>query len=122
MKQPARNNASGLVADGIVTFMEANSTEASKVRRELLKATLKQSGIDADMQSGLLIGNLLNFLVRISDSKRVLEIGRFTGGSALAMAEALKKDGRIITVDIDDGITRQIAEKYWQRGGQEKKI
>lgn len=122
MSPSARNNASGLVSDKIVAYMEKHSTEASKARRELLKATLKQSGIDADMQSGLLIGWLLNFLVKISGAKRILEIGRFTGGSALAMAEALGKGGRTFTIDIDDGITRQIAEKYWQRGGQENKI
>ena len=53
------------------------------------------------MQVGLLEGRFLKMLVRLTGAKEVLEIGMFTGYSALMMAEALPEDGRLITCEID---------------------
>jgi caffeoyl-CoA O-methyltransferase len=53
------------------------------------------------MMVGALEGGLLAMLVAITGARRVLEVGTFTGYSALAMAEALPPDGRIITCEID---------------------
>lgn len=107
---------SGVLAQALIGYMEKNSTPPSKERRALHKATLKQKGIDADMQSGHLIGWLLHFLVLISGARRILEIGRFTGGSALAMAEALEeRGGKIVSLDIDAGISYDIALKFWRK-------
>ena len=47
------------------------------------------------MLSGALVGGLLQILIRISGAKRILEVGTFTGYSALKMAEALPEDGTI---------------------------
>jgi predicted O-methyltransferase YrrM len=61
-------------------------------------------------------GHLLALLVRLMGTRRVLEIGTFTGYSALAMALALPADGRIVTCDLNEEWT-QIAREYWQRAG-----
>jgi caffeoyl-CoA O-methyltransferase len=53
------------------------------------------------MMVGPVEGRFLEFLVRLSGARRVLEIGTFTGYSALSMAAALPPDGRLVTCEID---------------------
>jgi predicted O-methyltransferase YrrM len=55
-------------------------------------------------------------LVRLTGARRILEIGTFTGYSALAMALALPADGRIIACDVSEAWTA-VARRYWQRAG-----
>lgn len=59
--------------------------------------------LEQEMLSGHVEGQLLKFLVRATRSERVLEIGMFTGYSALAMAEALPADGVVVACEIDAG-------------------
>ena len=66
-------------------------------------------------------GHLLALLVRLIGARRVLEIGTFTGYSALAMALALPADGRLVASDISDEWTG-VARTYWQRAGVADKI
>jgi predicted O-methyltransferase YrrM len=66
-------------------------------------------------------GHLLALLVRLIGARRVLEIGTFTGYSALAMALALPADGRLIACDISEECTG-IARAYWQRAGVADRI
>ena len=73
------------------------------------------------MQVGHLEGSFLRLLVKIARAKRVLEIGTFTGYSALAMAEGLPRGGRLITCDIDPDAT-QIARAHWNRSPHGRKI
>lgn len=54
------------------------------------------------MASGHIQGRLLKFLVKMIRPRRVLEIGTFTGYSALCMAEGLDKDGKLYTFEIED--------------------
>ena len=54
------------------------------------------------MASGQVQGRLLKFLVKMIRPKRILEIGTFTGYSALCMAEGLEDDARIVTFEVDD--------------------
>jgi predicted O-methyltransferase YrrM len=69
------------------------------------------------MLTGHLEGRFLKMLVAISGARRILEIGTFTGYSALSMAEALPPDGRIVTCEIDerhaDLARRHIAESAY---------
>lgn len=54
-----------------------------------------------DMLSGRVVGQLLKMIVKISGAKRVLEIGTFTGYSAVMMAEALPDDGEVVTLEMN---------------------
>lgn len=63
----------------------------------------------------------LQFLIKTTRSQSILELGTFTGYSALAMALALPESGKILTCDISDRY-RYLAEQYWQRGGVQEKI
>ncbi len=58
--------------------------------------------LEHEMLSGHVEGQWLKFLVHMTRATRVLEIGMFTGYSALAMAEALPSDGEIVACEVDD--------------------
>ena len=63
----------------------------------------------------------MGFLVKASKGKKGIELGTFTGYSALCMAENLPEDGHLITVDVNPE-TGKIAKKYWEEAGLSGKI
>jgi len=73
------------------------------------------------MLTGRIEGRLLKLLVQITRPRLVLEIGMFTGYSALSMAEGLPEDGRIITCDIDPE-ARAIAQAAFDASPYRDKI
>lgn len=73
------------------------------------------------MLSGHLQGELLKILVRIINPQRVLELGTFTGYSAIAMASGLSDGAILHTIEIDDEL-EQIATKYIEKAGLRNKI
>jgi predicted O-methyltransferase YrrM len=66
-------------------------------------------------------GALLQLLVKLTGARRTIEVGVFTGYSALAVALALPADGSILACDVSDEFT-SIARPYWQRAGVAAKI
>ncbi len=60
--------------------------------------------LEQEMLSGHVEGQALKFLIRMTRARRVLEIGMFTGYSALAIAEALPADGHVIACEIDPDV------------------
>lgn len=93
---------------------------ANELMQELVRAT-REASAHANMQVGNLEGTFLRMLVAIAGAKRVLEIGTFTGYSALAMAEALPEGGELITCDVDPHATG-IAQSFFDRSPHGKKI
>lgn len=75
----------------------------------------------AAMQISADQGQFMALLLKILNSNRVLEIGTFTGYSALVMAQALPDDGEIICCDTSVEWT-DIARRYWAEAGMDKKI
>ncbi len=73
------------------------------------------------MQVGRVEGSLLQMLVALCSARRVLEIGTFTGYSALCMAEALPDDGELLTCDNDEEVTA-IAAQFFERHPAGRKI
>ena len=76
-----------------------HSTEESKALIEIREYTQKNENSPA-MISGPLVVNFLKNVIQLSKSKSILEIGMFTGYSALGMAEVLSKDGKIYTCEL----------------------
>ncbi|WP_110969168.1 O-methyltransferase [Pseudomonas huaxiensis] len=66
-------------------------------------------------------GQLLALLVRLSGARRLIEVGTFTGYSALCMADALPADGELLCCDLP-GDYHDIARRYWQEAGVESRI
>ncbi len=76
---------------------------------------------DAGMQISPEQGQFMALLIELTGAKRVLEIGTFTGYSALSMALALPPDGRIIACDVEPETTA-VAQRYWAEAGVAEKI
>jgi caffeoyl-CoA O-methyltransferase len=74
-----------------------------------------------EMQVGRIEGRFLKMLVRLTGARRILEIGMFTGYSALMMAEGLPADGRIITCDVNPK-AEEIARRYFNESPDSQKI
>ena len=66
-------------------------------------------------------GQFMAFLAELTGARRVLEVGTFTGYSALVVALALPAEGRIVTCDVDEKMTA-IARRYWAEAGVADKI
>lgn len=75
----------------------------------------------AHMQTAPEQAQFMQMLLRLIRAKNVLELGTFTGYSALAMSLALPDDGQVITCDISQEWTKN-AHHYWQAAQQDKKI
>jgi caffeoyl-CoA O-methyltransferase len=99
-----------------VTQVIARETALQKRLRDET-ARLPQGG----MQIGADQGTFLALLVRAISAKKALEIGTFTGYSALAVALALPDDGKLVCCDVSEEWT-SIARRYWKEAGVAEKI
>ncbi|AYC33699.1 O-methyltransferase [Pseudomonas cavernae] len=66
-------------------------------------------------------GQFMALLVKLTGARKLLEVGTFTGYSALCMAEAMGADGRLICCDLP-GDYNAIAQRYWQEAGVSTRI
>jgi predicted O-methyltransferase YrrM len=74
-----------------------------------------------DMLSGHLQGTFLLMICKMITPKRILEIGTFTGYSAIWLAQGLKEGGRVDTIDINEELS-DICRKYWEEAGVANRI
>ncbi len=86
----------------ILAYAERLSTSATPQLERLRSDTLHDFSEISGMLSGPVVGRLLEFLVHALEARSVLEIGTFSGYSALSMAEGLPPDGHITTLEIDE--------------------
>lgn len=66
-------------------------------------------------------GQFMGMLVKILDAKRIIEVGTFTGYSALVMAQSMAAEGQIVACDVNEEWTT-IARRYWEEAGVSSKI
>ena len=107
------------VTEQLAEYIEQTYTPEDDVWRRLRAETATQRG--AGMQIGADQARLLGWLVRLIGARHCLEIGTFTGASALAVARAMPDDGRMICCDVNREWT-SIARKYWAEAGVDHKI
>ena len=75
----------------------------------------------AEMQISPEQGQLMAFLAELIEARRCLELGTFTGYSALSVARVLPPDGEVVTCDVDETATA-VARRYWAEAGVADKI
>jgi caffeoyl-CoA O-methyltransferase len=90
-----------LINSQIQEYATYHTTDESAGIKELVEHS-DQKLEHIDMLSGKVVGQLLAMLVTISEARNILEIGTFTGCSALHMAEALPEDGSLITCEYNE--------------------
>jgi caffeoyl-CoA O-methyltransferase len=109
-----------LVTPEIEAYAEAHSLAESAICRALREETYQRME-SPQMIVGPLEGAFLKMMTQLVGAKRVLEIGMFTGYSALCFAEALPADGTIITCEVDEE-SATLAREYFARSPVGKKV
>lgn len=104
----------------IEAYCLRHTTARAKLLRELETYTMRHSA-DARMLIGPHEGALLAMLVRLTGARRILEIGCFTGYSALCMAEALPRNGGLMTCEIKPEHA-EVAQSFFDRSPHGHKI
>ena len=104
----------------LVKYLEKVGYRSDPVIDQLVKETTALGSV-AQMQIAPEQGQFLEIIVKISQSNKCLEIGRFTGLSTLCMAKGLPETGSITTIDNSDEFL-PIAQKYWQMAEVSNKI
>jgi predicted O-methyltransferase YrrM len=108
-----------LFPEAVERYVTRDITRETGIQKRLRAETARLR--EAGMQIGADQGALLALLVRAIGAKRAVEIGTFTGYSALAVAAALPADGRLVCCDINDEWTA-IARRYWKEAGLAERI
>ncbi len=109
-----------LLAKEIEKYSLNHTTKESKLLESLNRETWAKV-MNPRMLSGHLQGKTLSMFSNMIKPKNILEIGTYTGYSALCMAEGLQKDGMIHTIDINEEHI-DFAKKYFNRSDYEKNI
>jgi len=113
-------NKSFIVDNAIETYASHHTTPLPPLLEELQRET-HQKMPTPQMLSGQLEGTLLQFLIRLSGARNVLEIGTFTGFSAQMMAAALPNDGKVLTCEVEPK-ARDMAQDFFSRSPHGHKI
>ncbi|MBV9148397.1 MAG: class I SAM-dependent methyltransferase [Candidatus Eremiobacteraeota bacterium] len=93
----------------------------TSLQQELREETQRLLPDEARMQIGPDQGQFMQLLVHLSNARRCLEVGVFTGYSALSVALALPEDGTIVACDVSEQYTA-MARRYWKSAGVAEKI
>jgi caffeoyl-CoA O-methyltransferase len=109
-----------LLPAGLEAYVTAHSAPEPPLLAELRAHTQAQLALP-QMQVGPVEGALLRLLAQISGAQRVLELGTYSGYSALCLAQGLPPSGRVVTCDIDPHTTA-VAREFWARSPDGGKI
>lgn len=109
-----------LIQPDIEEYAVSKTDVHSELLEELLNETYEKMRMPG-MITGPLAGRFLKMMVSITGARRILEIGMFTGYSALSMAEGLPADGELITLEVDPDVIA-FASRYFARSPHGSKI
>jgi caffeoyl-CoA O-methyltransferase len=108
------------VTEELHDYMVAHGMPLDEIATELVAETQALGGV-SEMLTTADQAALLTTLTRLVSARRAVEIGTFTGFSALAIARGLPADGQLICLDVSDEWT-SIGRRYWARAGVADKI
>ncbi|MFB7558362.1 O-methyltransferase [Streptomyces brevispora] len=109
------------ITDELYAYMLAHNPPLDPVQRELVETTYARLPEHAGMQSAEEQGPLLAFLVRLTGARHIVEVGTFTGFSALSMARAMPADGLLIACDVSEEWTAY-GREAWEKAGVADRI
>ncbi|MEQ8423177.1 MAG: O-methyltransferase [Cyclobacteriaceae bacterium] len=104
----------------IQRYVEAHTTDESAILKKINRET-HLSVLMPRMLSGHLQGRVLALLSKMIKPRMILEIGTYTGYSAICMAEGLSEDGKLITIDINEELEERVRQ-YFEEAGLTSKI
>jgi caffeoyl-CoA O-methyltransferase len=102
-------------------YLVAHSTPPDQVLSDLADETTKRFGDSAGMQIGPEQGTFMTLLARLTGARNAVEVGTFTGYSAICVARGLADGGRLLCCDVSEEWT-SVARDYWQRAGVSDRI
>lgn len=108
------------ISADLQAYVEAHSDEESALLANLNRDTYTKVMLPR-MLSGQLQGRMLSMLSQMIQPKRILEIGTYTGYSAICMAEGMQEDGKLITLDINEELEVMV-RGYFEKAGLTQKI
>ena len=108
-----------LLTQTIDRYLGTVVVHETPVQKRLREETSKLP--EAAMQIGAAQGVFLAFLARLVGTRRAIEVGTFTGYSALSIASVLPPDGRLVCCDVSERWT-SIARRYWAEAGVAERI
>ena len=106
--------------ENLEAYVQQHSEQEPELLQELGRETHLKV-LQPRMLSGAYQGRLLSLISKLITPKHILEIGTFTGYSALCMAEGLHANGRIDTIDVDEELT-EMQRRYFDVSGYGKQI
>ncbi len=109
-----------MVAGEAEGYALAHTSPLSPLLEEIESFTLTKTPFP-NMLTGRVEGRFLQFVAQLSGARRIVEVGTFTGYSALAMAEVLPDDGRVITIEHNPDHAK-IAQGFFDRSQSGSKI
>ena len=109
-----------LVPEPIEAYAREHTEPVSPIFDALREETFRTMRAP-QMQVGRIEGTFLRMLVELSGARRVVELGTFTGYSALCMAEGLPADGELVTCDVDPEAVG-VAQRHWDQSPHGRKI
>ena len=104
----------------IENYINENSLELNPIQKEIILHNEKLGDIKR-MQIALSQCHFLHLIIKISNTKKILEIGTFTGLSTLSMSLALPENGELIALDKNEK-TSEVANNFFKKAKQENKI
>ena len=108
------------VTNDLLDYIYNHTNPLNDIQKEILEHN-RNLGDEKRMQISETQAHFLQLVIKIHNVKNCLEIGTFTGFSALTMALSLPKDGKLITLDNDSKIV-QVAENFFKKCNLKKKI
>lgn len=117
----ATRSRSQFIDGAIVDYASAHSNAPDEIQVELQEATRQRTGRAAGMQIGDDQAVLMEIITRAVGATAALEVGTFTGYSALAMARGMGPGGRLLCCDVSEEWTG-IAREYWEKAGVADRI
>jgi len=109
-----------MIDEKITGYIESHTTDEDPLMAKLNRETHLKT-FYPNMLSGKVQGKFLEMVVYLLQPRRILEIGTFTGYSALAMAKALPEDGLLYTIDNNEEI-ESFARRFFQQAEYGNKI